>query len=296
MNFKYIIIVHLLYSLIYLSTSLSNHPKLLMLLLDGFKTDYLKLLHNSSFDYLQQHGVSAEYMRPVNPTLTYPNHMSLLTGLNVESHGIVGNTFYDPDLKKLFAGLDRVEDNFKTEFFDVGAEPIWVTNQMAGCDRASGSIMFPGSMTPMKWYPTTNRVDLTWVDAQTVLPYEQRVDIMIEWFTRKVNPINLGLLYLGEPDWKGHAVGPESPVMETFLKQKIDGILGYLFKRMQNANVLDKINLIVTSDHGMVSSPVDQAINLDHYMDTTKMTSQIFYPSIWPGPGRLDFIGILWIY
>jgi len=37
-------------------------------------------------------------MQPSFPTLTFPNHYTIVTGLYPSNHGIVANTFYDPDL------------------------------------------------------------------------------------------------------------------------------------------------------------------------------------------------------
>lgn len=34
-------------------------------------------------------------MKSVFPTMTYPNHMSISTGLYAESHGILNNRMYD---------------------------------------------------------------------------------------------------------------------------------------------------------------------------------------------------------
>lgn len=44
----------------------------------------------------------AEYLRPSFPTLTFPNHWTLLTGLYPSAHGIVANDFYDPAIEKEF--------------------------------------------------------------------------------------------------------------------------------------------------------------------------------------------------
>lgn len=44
----------------------------------------------------------AEYMRPAFPTLTFPNHWTLLTGLYPSAHGIIANDFYDPAVDKEF--------------------------------------------------------------------------------------------------------------------------------------------------------------------------------------------------
>lgn len=39
-------------------------------------------------------------------TVTFPNHYSLVTGLYPESHGIIGNEFYDPVLNDNFTYKD----------------------------------------------------------------------------------------------------------------------------------------------------------------------------------------------
>ena len=47
-------------------------------------------------------------MQPVYPSKTFPNHYSIVTGLYAESHGIVANTFYDPDFDAYFHLSDPV--------------------------------------------------------------------------------------------------------------------------------------------------------------------------------------------
>ena len=84
------------------SKSSSDHrTPTLMISLDGFSAEYLdEFLENNPESNLQklmvEAGVKAEYMRPSFPTVTFPNHYTLVTGLYSESHGITGNGFYDP--------------------------------------------------------------------------------------------------------------------------------------------------------------------------------------------------------
>jgi predicted AlkP superfamily pyrophosphatase or phosphodiesterase len=51
---------------------------------------------------LGENGVQTEFMKASFPTLTFPNHYTLVTGLYPSSHGIVANMFYDPDLGEDF--------------------------------------------------------------------------------------------------------------------------------------------------------------------------------------------------
>src|SRR5689334_21620844 len=112
----------LAFSLIFLSTSLSgkdntarvspkqpsstsagvNHPQHLeapivpLVSFDGFRADYLDRYDLPYFQRFMREGVRAQGLIPVFPSVTSPNHYSIVTGLYPERHGIVGNMFYDP--------------------------------------------------------------------------------------------------------------------------------------------------------------------------------------------------------
>lgn len=52
--------------------------------------------------FLGEQGIKAEFMQPSFPTLTFPNHYTMCTGLYPSSHGIVANMFHDPALNEDF--------------------------------------------------------------------------------------------------------------------------------------------------------------------------------------------------
>jgi hypothetical protein len=60
-------------------------------------------------------------MKPAFPSLTFPNHWTLMTGLHPESHGIVGNTFYDPAMDKVFVYTDPKRSH---DAYWWGGEPV----------------------------------------------------------------------------------------------------------------------------------------------------------------------------
>ena len=102
----------------------------LMISLDGFRApsldEFLKNNPNSNLNkYFVDAGVKADYMQPSFPTLTFPNHFTIVTGLYMESHGIVGNSYYDPDAGKkinFLSGSDSLDPRWWSK-----AEPIWLT-------------------------------------------------------------------------------------------------------------------------------------------------------------------------
>ena len=53
-----------------------------------------------------QGAIAAEGMIPSYPSLTFPNHYTLVTGLYPEHHGIVANNFYDPIRKQRYSYSD----------------------------------------------------------------------------------------------------------------------------------------------------------------------------------------------
>lgn len=71
----------------------------ILISIDGFRYDYLEKFKHYNFSNIQKFiadGVQAEYIEPVFPSMTFPNHMSIVTGLYAESHGIVNNRMFDP--------------------------------------------------------------------------------------------------------------------------------------------------------------------------------------------------------
>ncbi|MEQ2308317.1 Ectonucleotide pyrophosphatase/phosphodiesterase member 2, partial [Ameca splendens] len=79
-------------------------PPLIILSVDGFRASYMKRGNTviPNIEKLRTCGTHAPYMRPVYPSKTFPNLYSIATGLYPESHGIVGNSMYDPTFDATF--------------------------------------------------------------------------------------------------------------------------------------------------------------------------------------------------
>ena len=81
-------------------------PPVLLVSIDGFRADYLDRGITPNLSRIANAGVRADGMRPSYPSLTFPNHYTLVTGLRPDRHGVVHNTMRDAQLGE-FQGEQR---------------------------------------------------------------------------------------------------------------------------------------------------------------------------------------------
>src|ERR1700723_1391654 len=108
---------------------------------DGYRYDYPKLYGATHLQAMATHGASApEGMIPAYPSVTFPNHLTIVTGLYPEHHGIVGNVFYDPARKQIYSYRDPTAETDGTWY---GGTPLWVLAEQQGMRAAC--FFWPGS-------------------------------------------------------------------------------------------------------------------------------------------------------
>ncbi|KAL3881553.1 hypothetical protein ACJMK2_027979 [Sinanodonta woodiana] len=252
---------------VYCDSTSNELPKLLLISMDGFRYDYLDRIppaNKSFFQYFINQGVRAKWVENVFPSVTFPNHYTIITGLYPENHGVVENRFYDPVFNETFL-FENSKQNFESKWYDMGAEPVYVTNTKSGNGRLSGVVMWPAGLAAVKCTPPDRFISgAYWINKS--IEFEQRIDYIIQWFSDPDYPINLGLLYFEEPDETGHPHGPESGEVNNVIA-KLNEALGYLKKKLESKKLLEKINIIITADHGMLTHPQNKTINLDDKLD-----------------------------
>ena len=96
--------------------------------LDGFRWDYPQMYDTPFFDRMAREGVKAT-MIPSFPSKTFPNHYTIATGLVPDHHGIVANTFWDPQRQELYK-MSNLKTRNDASYY--GGEPIWITAQKQG--------------------------------------------------------------------------------------------------------------------------------------------------------------------
>lgn len=232
-------------------------PTVILISIDGFRNDYLFKTATPNLRRLAESGVRAEGMIPAFPSKTFPNHYTIVTGLYPAHHGIIGNTMFDPEFNAFFKMSDR-EAVQSSRWW--GGEPLWVTAEKQG--QISATFFWVGSeaqiagVQPHYWkiydgeVPDSARVTqaLAWLD----LPKPQRPTFIA--------------LYFSEVDHIGHNKGPDSPELVAEI-EKIDAVLGQLIAGLQARNLFEKVNIIITSDHGMSATSSERLIYLADYID-----------------------------
>ncbi len=113
---------------------------MVMVSLDGFRYDYAKEYGATELLALGAAGATApQGMIPSYPSLSFPNHYSLVTGLYPEHHGIVAGDFYDPQRKQYYSARDPVSSADGSWY---GGVPLWVLAEKQG--MRSACLFWPG--------------------------------------------------------------------------------------------------------------------------------------------------------
>jgi len=218
---------------------------------------------------LAKEGARAEKMKAVMPTVTWPNHTSIVTGVTPAKHGVVGNTYLDR-AKNVVVPLiwDPVLD--KEQIIKVPT--IYDVAKAAGLKTAA--VTWPGSRAAksLDWtVPCVNKSDLfTQYSTPSLLeefkqagiPYENEAEgfkegegenrdrLHVQMFNHIVRTRrpNLALMHILEVDHVEHAHGPQSP--EAYAAVKFaDGLVGDISAELETS-FPGKTTVFIVSDHG----------------------------------------------
>ncbi|XP_019615525.1 PREDICTED: venom phosphodiesterase 2-like [Branchiostoma belcheri] len=237
-----------------------SKPPVLLISLDGFKAEYLLRDITPTIGRMARCGVHAPYMYAQFPTVTFPNHYTIVTGLYGESNGIAENNMYDPVFNTSFClGCN---ESFVPAWW--GGEPLWNTVQKQG--KRSGTFFWPGSDVSVDgMYPDYYR------RYDGSVPYEDRVNQVLEWLDLPENTRpSFMTLYFSAVDTTGHIYGPDSKEIREALKE-IDCTMAQLMDGLAERDLLGCINIITVADHGMADTSCDRVVRLDKLTDTNEM-------------------------
>jgi alkaline phosphatase D len=221
--------------------------------LDGFRYDYPAKYGAPHIQAMAKDGASApEGMLPSYPSLTFPNHLSIVTGLYPEHHGIVANSFFDPN-RTPEQGQTYVYTQSKTNGDGswYGGTPLWVLAEQQG--MRSACLFWPGSEAEIQ-----GKRPSYYLKYDDKLDDAKRVDQVIAWLglPPEQRP-HFITLYYSNVDHAGHAYGPDSDEVRAAVHH-VDDMIGYLQTKLAALKL--PVDLIVLADHGMVTlkgDPID---------------------------------------
>lgn len=259
-------------------------PPLLLISIDGFRHDYMQKAELPALQKLAADGLKADSLQHVFPTKTFVTHYATVTGLYAENTGVVANNMWDPARRSRFSlgNRDAVSDGY---WYD--GEPIWNTVEKAG--KIAATYFWPGSeaqiggMRPTIWKPYAGET-----------PHDARVDQVLEWLALPEDRRPTFLtLYFSAVDSAGHRHGPDHPETVEAMAE-VDRALGRLIEGLERQGIYGRVNILVTSDHGMQQIDLDRYILLDEFLDLSAVNVSDWGPAaqIWtvdggPGPDEI---------
>lgn len=216
-------------------------PYVIMISTDGFRYDYAKKYNAENLLKLSNSGVRAEAMIPSYPSITFPNHWSLITGLYPSHHGLIDNFFYDYKRKEAYAMSNKKNAEDGSWY---GGTPLWGLAEKQGMVSASlmwvGSASDAGGMRPTYYYPYHEKFTPS-----------EKVEKVVNWLKlpEDKRPHFISL-YFPEVDGSGHHYGPDAKETENAV-HLIDQAIGDLVQKVNNLG-LKNVNFVFVSDHGMI--------------------------------------------
>lgn len=219
-------------------------------------------------------GSYASGVKGVLPTVTYPSHATLLTGVSPSKHGIIGNTSFDP--------LQINQGGWYWYASDYKVPTLWDAAAKAGLSTAN--VHWPVSVKAdsIKWnipqiWRTGHDDDIKLVKALATPGLVESLEAKLGEYAPGIDESISGdetrgrfaaalieqekpdfaTVYLTALDHEQHEQGPDTPEAHAILK-RIDGIVGRLVTAQMKAHP-DSV-IAVVSDHGF--SKVDTEINL----------------------------------
>ncbi|MFZ6849089.1 ectonucleotide pyrophosphatase/phosphodiesterase [Undibacterium sp. RuRC25W] len=264
------------------STTQAQRPPVILVSIDGFKPEYLQRGVAPTLSTLADQGVLADVMRPSFPSITFPNHYTLVTGLRPDHHGIVGNTMDDPQIPDQHFSLGNHAAVVDRRWWDQ-AEPIWVTAEKHGVHAAT--MFWPGTESDIQGVRPTE-----WRPFDGKLPPASRVDVLLGWMDKPAaQRAGFFTLYFDDVDHAGHESGPDSSQV-TEAVAKVDQALNRLMAGLAARQIT--ANIVIISDHGMASTSADRVIYLDKFIATSnfKLVTSGTYAGIDPLPGQASLV------
>jgi len=249
-------------------SSTSKSPIVIVITIDGFPARALEdpRLPMPTLRALIANGAYAKAMQPINPTVTWPNHTAMVTGVNASQHFVMANGLIvfpeDGSAPKVEPWTDKSRLVHARTLYEAAAEKGLTTGQVdwvaiygaSGVRWQFGEKPDPDSEIPRELvaqgilpadelqhfgeHSTPARHDEIWTDAA--------VDII-----EKHKP-NLMLFHLLETDSIQHAYGPLTPAAYAAYAYA-DSCLQRVVEAARTAGTLDRTTFFILSDHGFAT-------------------------------------------
>ena len=225
---------------------------------DGFRYDLADKYHAEHLIALRNQGVQAAYMIPSYPSLTFPNHYSIVTGLYPAHHGLVDNSFYDENKK---ASYSIGNQNAVKDSSWYGGVPLWVLAEQRHMLSASfywvASEAAIDGVRPTYYYTYNEKINI-----------DERILAVKNWLQLPEDKRpHFITFYFPEVDHVEHIFGVDSKETEDAV-HFIDESIEKMNAMVDSLHL--SVNFIFVSDHGMANVDTLHTLQLPADIDTSK--------------------------
>ena len=240
-----------------------DKPYVILISADGFRYDYAKKYEATNLLNFAKSGIEAKAMYPSFPSITFPNHYTIVTGMYPIHHGLVGNSMLDIATDERYSlGNAKAVTNAKW----YGGTPIW--NLAEKNKMISACYYWPGSEAPINGILPTYSYKYS-----EKSPIDFRIQQVVNWLELPEDKRpHLITFYFPEVDHAGHSFGPDSQETKEavhFIDQSIKKLNDEVAKTGLN------VNFVFVSDHGMTRIDDENPLKLPIKIDDTKV--QVVY-------------------
>lgn len=236
------------------SINSQTNPYVILVSFDGFRWNYLNRGITPNLEKIKNDGVSAISLRPVFPSKTFPNHISIVTGMYAENHGIISNSFVNFEKNYWYRMSDTISTRDSKWYL---GEAFWETAERQGIKTAS--YFWPGSELSLEHRHPSYREFY-----EHERPYAQRVEGVINWLKLPYEERpHFITLYFDDTDTYGHKFGTNSSEVNKAI-MRLDSIAAMLIKGLADMGLKDSVNVIFLADHGMTDISEEKVVNIEN--------------------------------
>lgn len=249
-------------------TAATRGPIVVLITMDGFPARALKdpRLPMPTLRRLEADGAHAEAMRPINPTVTWPNHTALITGVGANEHHVMANgliTFpADGSAPKVKPWVPKDDLVHAQTLYDAAAAKGMTTGQVDWVaiygaknvrwqfgERPSVDSAIAKDLVAQKLL-TEDEVAHFGENSSPAWRDEIWTDAAIDILTKHTP--NLLLFHLLQTDTLQHEYGPLSPAAYAAYAYA-DSCIARLVEAARAAGLLNRITFVIASDHGFAN-------------------------------------------
>ena len=255
----------------------ANKIRTLIVFFDGLRPDYITPESMPNLSAFAKSGCYGKQHHSVFPTVTRVNASSYSTGSYPDTHGLMGNTVYFPEVDKIkglntgdYADLNKISETTHGhlltaitlgEALQKAGEKMMVfssgsTGQalMQNHTVSGGAIVNPGLVLPESFKQTLIN-DIGPVPAKgkpNTAQHQWITNALIKYSLNTSGPL-VSAIWFSDPDGTAHSDGIGSATaMESI--RSVDNEFGRILSALKDSNLTDYFNIIVSTDHGFVTN------------------------------------------